>query len=86
MARLSCVRALAGSFALKQQMQPAWSHFEPGFLSSPSHSLVSAMFSSKAPDGSNRGRTAGELGDDMAQSMSGAEGKAAGSGGNVEEK
>jgi len=33
-----------------------------------------------------RGRTAGELGDDAAQSMQGAEGKAARAGANVEEK
>lgn len=43
----------------------------------------SALSSKNDP---TRGRTAGEMGDDAAQSMQGAEGKAAGAGVNVEEK
>jgi hypothetical protein len=46
----------------------------------------STAASSSSSDGSVRGRTAGEVGDDAAQSMQGAEGKAAGVGGKVEPK
>lgn len=42
--------------------------------------------SSSSSDGPVRGRTAGELGDDAAQSMQGAEGRAAGTGDKVEPK